>query len=91
MNLPPAVRVATSAIVFAGAIAAGYGLGLRFGRSRNAALGGAAALGAASGAAVYALNSCVPEVAAIELHNYVAGNDNPKVVKKEEVERIAKK
>lgn len=52
------------AIVFAGAIA-GYGLGLRFGQSRNTALGGAAAFGAVIEAAVYALNACVPEVAAV--------------------------
>ena len=49
------------------------------------------ALGAAGGAAVYALNACVPEVAAVELHNYVAGNDDPKAVKKEDIEGIAKK
>ncbi|KAL4010682.1 hypothetical protein IC575_027693 [Cucumis melo] len=89
--LPPPLRLATSAIVVAGAVAAGYGLGLRFGKSRNAALGGAAALAAASGAAVYSLNSCVPEVAAVDLHNYVAGFDDPKNVKKEEIESIATK
>ncbi|XP_062086719.1 protein TIC110, chloroplastic [Humulus lupulus] len=87
----PPVRLATSAIIVAGAVAAGYGLGFRFGQSRNAALGGAVALGAASGAAAYALNACVPEVAAVELHNYVAGSDDPKAVKKEEIEAIAKK
>ncbi|CAK9326902.1 unnamed protein product [Citrullus colocynthis] len=89
--IPPPLRLATSAIVVAGAVAAGYGLGLRFGKSRNAALGGAAALAAASGAAVYSLNSCVPEVAAVDLHNYVAGFDDPKNVKKEEIESIATK
>lgn len=89
--LPPSLRLATSAIVVAGAVAAGYGLGLQFGKSRNAALGGAAALAAASGAAVYSLNSCVPEVAAVDLHNYVAEFDDPKNVKKEEIENIATK
>ncbi|KAL5582894.1 hypothetical protein UlMin_015336 [Ulmus minor] len=90
-KLSPPLRLASSAIIFAGAIAAGYGLGSRFGQTRNAALGGAVALGAAGGAAVYALNACVPEVAAVELHNYVAGNDDPKAVKKEDIEGIAKK
>ncbi|KAF4387446.1 hypothetical protein F8388_011594 [Cannabis sativa] len=90
-KLSPPVRLATSAILVAGAVAAGYGLGFRFGQSRNAALGGAVALGAAGGAAAYALNACVPEVAAVELHNYVAGSDDPKAVKKEEIEAIAKK
>lgn len=89
--LSPPLRLATSAIVVAGAVAAGYGLGLRFGKSRNAALGGAAALAAASGAAVYSLNSCVPDVAAVDLHNYVAGFDDPANVKKEEIESIAAK
>lgn len=72
-------------------MAAGYGLGLRLSKSQNAAFGGAAVLGAASGAAAYALNSCAPEVAAIDLHNYVAGVDDPKAVKKEDIEDIARK
>ncbi|PON41852.1 Protein TIC [Parasponia andersonii] len=90
-KLTPPLRLASSAILLAGAVAAGYGLGFRFGQTRNAALGGAVALGAAGGAAAYALNSCVPEVAAVELHNYVAGSDDPRAVKKEEIEDIAKK
>ncbi|KAM1653453.1 hypothetical protein ACFX15_005663 [Malus domestica] len=90
-KLTPPLRIVTSAIVFAGAVAAGYGLGLRLGKSQNAAYGGAAVLGAAGGAAVYALNSCAPEVAAVNLHNYVAGLDDPKAVKKEDIEGIARK
>ncbi|KAM1553063.1 hypothetical protein PS1_005832 [Malus domestica] len=90
-KLSPPLRIVTSAIVFAGAVAAGYGLGLRLGKSQNAAYGGAAVLGAAGGAAVYALNSCAPEVAAVNLHNYVAGLDDPKAVKKEDIEGIARK
>lgn len=39
-------------------------------------LAGAAALGAAGGAAVYALGSSVPEAAAVNLHNFVAGCDD---------------
>lgn len=90
-NLSPPVRLASSAIILAGAVAAGYGLGLRFGKSQNLALGGAAAMAAAGGGAVYAMNSCVPEVAATDLHNYLAGFDDPKAVKKEDIEQIAKR
>ena len=49
------------------------------------------AFGAAGGAAAYALNACVPEVASVSLHNYVAGCDDPGAVKKEDIEEIAKK
>ncbi|KAF3454828.1 hypothetical protein FNV43_RR05276 [Rhamnella rubrinervis] len=90
-KLSPPLRLVSSAVIFAGAVAAGYGLGLRFGQTRNAALGGAAVLGAAGGAAVYALNASAPEVAAVELHNYVAGSDDPSAVKKEDIGVIAKK
>ncbi|KAJ6291279.1 hypothetical protein OIU76_023357 [Salix suchowensis] len=61
-NLSPPLRLASSAIILAGALAAGYGLGTKFGGgSRNLALGGAAVAGAAGGAVVFALNSAVPE------------------------------
>ncbi|KAK3024369.1 hypothetical protein RJ639_043273 [Escallonia herrerae] len=89
--MSPPVRLASSVIVFAGAVAAGYGLGLRFGGSRSAGLGGAVALGAAGAGAAYALNSSVPEVAAVSLHNYVAGFDDPAALKKEDIESIANK
>ncbi|XP_073112675.1 protein TIC110, chloroplastic [Elaeis guineensis] len=89
--LPPPAMVASSVVIAAAALAAGYGLGLRFGGSRVAGLGGAAALGAASGAVVYALNSSVPEVAAVNLHNLVASYDDPTAVSKEDVEAVAKK
>jgi len=55
------------------------------------ALGGAAVAGAAGGAVVFSLNSAVPEIAAINLHNYVSGFDDPTKVSKEEIEGIAKK
>ncbi|XP_022729007.1 protein TIC110, chloroplastic isoform X2 [Durio zibethinus] len=90
-KLSPPLRLATSAVILAGALAAGYGLGLRFGGNRNAALGGAAILGAAGGAAAYALNAAVPEVAAVSLHNYVAARDGPEAIKREDIENIAKK
>uniref|UniRef100_A0A2P2LUT4 Uncharacterized protein MANES_18G141000 n=1 Tax=Rhizophora mucronata TaxID=61149 RepID=A0A2P2LUT4_RHIMU len=48
-------------------------------------------MGAAGGAMAYALNCSVPEVAATSLHNYVVGCDDPKAVKKEDIEQIAKK
>ncbi|KAI3678567.1 hypothetical protein L6452_37863 [Arctium lappa] len=87
-SMSPAVRLASSVVVVAGAVAAGYGLGLRIGGNRNASLGGAVVLGAAGAGAVYALNSSVPEVAAVSLHNYVAGSD-PGNLKKEDIENIA--
>ncbi|RDX74698.1 Protein TIC110, chloroplastic [Mucuna pruriens] len=90
-KLSPPARLATSAIIVAGAVAAGYGLGSRFGGSRYAALGGAVALGAAGGAAAYALNASAPQVAAVSLHNYVAAFDDPSKLKKEEIEAIASK
>ncbi|XP_050368674.1 protein TIC110, chloroplastic [Argentina anserina] len=90
-KLSPPLRLVTSVIVFAGAVAAGYGIGLRVGKTQNTALGGAVVFGAAGGAAVYALNASAPAVAAVDLHNYVAGRDDPRLVKKEEIEGIAKK
>nr|XP_034921321.1 protein TIC110, chloroplastic-like isoform X1 [Populus alba] len=91
-NLSPTLRLASSAVILAGALAAGYGLGIKFGgSSRNLALGGAAVAGAAGGAVVFSLNSAVPDIAAINLHNYVSGFDDPTKVSKEEIEGIAKK
>lgn len=81
----------SSAVLVAAALAAGFGLGSRFGGSRAAALGGAAVLGAASGAAVFALNSIAPEVASVSLHNLVAGSDDPMELRKEDVDGVAKK
>jgi hypothetical protein len=87
--MTPPVRLATSAVVLAASLATGYGLGLRLAGSRNIAFGGAAVAGAAGGAVVYALNSAVPEVAAISLHNYVAEFEDPASVTKDDVEKIA--
>ncbi|KAK7843461.1 protein tic110 [Quercus suber] len=92
-SLSPPVRLASSALLIGAAIAAGYGLGSRFGKAQGnvATVGGAAALGAAAAAAAYAVSAAVPDVAAADLHNYVAGCDDPKVVNKDDIERIAKK
>lgn len=90
-KLSPPARLATSAVIVAGAVAAGYGLGSRFSGNRYAALGGAIALGAAGGAAAYALNASAPQVAAVNLHNYVAAFDDPSKLKKEEIDAIASK
>ncbi|GJM91094.1 hypothetical protein PR202_ga07435 [Eleusine coracana subsp. coracana] len=90
--LPPAARTAAELAVAAAAVAAGYGIGLRAGGgSRVAAVAGAAVLGAASVAGAAAVNSVVPEVAAVGLHNYVAGHDDPSQLEKDEVEAIANK
>lgn len=88
-KMTPPVRLATSAVVLAASLAAGYGLGLRLAGSKSIALGGAAVAGAAGGAVVYAMNSAVPEVAAIGLHNYVAEFEDPASVTKEDIEKIA--
>lgn len=88
-SLSPPVRLASSVLIFAGAVAAGYGLGFRLG-GKNAGLGGAVAIGATGAGAAYVLNSSVPEVAALSLHNYVAGSD-PGALKKEDIDGIASK
>ncbi|KAF0908456.1 hypothetical protein E2562_025423 [Oryza meyeriana var. granulata] len=61
------------------------------GGSRAVAVAGAAVFGAASVAGVAAVNSVVPEVAAVGLHNYVAGCDDPNKLESGEVEAIASK
>ncbi|KAM0854929.1 hypothetical protein ACQ4PT_050107 [Festuca glaucescens] len=91
-SLPPAARTAAELAVAAAAVAAGYGIGLRLGGgSRAAAYAGAAVLGAASVAGAVAVNSIVPEVAAVGLHNYVAGYDDPTKLETSQVEAIANK
>ncbi|XP_074295141.1 protein TIC110, chloroplastic-like [Silene latifolia] len=76
-TMSPPVRLAASSLVVAAALAAGFGVGSRFGGSRNAAIGGAVVLGGAAAAAAYSVNSCAPEVAAVNLHNYVASSQDP--------------
>ncbi|CAI9107113.1 OLC1v1006401C1 [Oldenlandia corymbosa var. corymbosa] len=90
-TMSPPVRIVSSALVFSVAVAAGYGLGSKFGGSRNVAFAGAAAAGAAGAGLAYAMNSCVPEVASATLHNYVADIDDPEALKKEDIEAIANK
>lgn len=88
-SMSPAVRLGTSVVVVAGALAAGYGLGLKLGgNNKTAGVGGAVVLGVAGAGAAYVANSSVPEIAAVSLHNYVAGSD-PGSVKKEDIESIA--
>lgn len=89
--MSPPVRIASAVLVVAAAAAAGYGVGSRFGGFRNAGLGGAVVFGAAGAGAAYAMNSCVPDVAAANLHNYVVGCGDPGSVKKEDIEAIANK
>ncbi|KAF0933925.1 hypothetical protein E2562_020839 [Oryza meyeriana var. granulata] len=87
--LPPAARTAAE---LAAAVAAGYGIRLRAGGgSRAVAVVGAVVFGAASMAGAAAVNSVVPEVAAVGLHNYVAGCDDPNMLESGEVEAIASK
>ncbi|KAJ7959914.1 TIC110 protein, chloroplastic [Quillaja saponaria] len=90
-KLSPPVRLASSAIIIAGAVAAGYGLGTRFGGSRNAALGGAVALGAVGRGYYLCLDCLCSTSCRSEFNNHVAGVDDPAAVKKEGIEGIAKK
>lgn len=90
-SLSPPVRLAASAILVAGAFAAGYKLGSRFGENQTAALSGAVILGAAGGAAAYVVRFSVPEVAAVDLHNYVASFNDVGAVKREDIDQIASK
>ncbi|XP_026412654.1 protein TIC110, chloroplastic-like [Papaver somniferum] len=91
-SLSPPVRLVSSIALVAGALAAGYGLGFRFGGgNKNIGIAGAVALGAAGGAAVYALNSSVPEVAAVNLHNFVASCEDPLDLNSEAIDGIAKR
>ncbi|KAM0854931.1 hypothetical protein ACQ4PT_050108 [Festuca glaucescens] len=90
--LPPVARAALELAVVAAAATAGYTLGTRYGGgSRTASVAGAAVLGAAGLAGAAAVNSVVPEVAAVGLHNYVAGRDDPTELEAAEVEAIASK
>ncbi|KAI3994230.1 hypothetical protein MKX01_012487 [Papaver californicum] len=91
-SLSPPVRLVSSIALVSAALAAGYGLGFRFGGgNKNIGIAGAVALGSASGAAVYALNSSVPEVAAVNLHNFVASCEDPLDLNREVIEGIAKR
>ncbi|KAK2386625.1 protein TIC110, chloroplastic [Trifolium repens] len=88
-KLSPPLRLATSAVVIAGSVTAGFSLGSKFVGSRNAAIGGAVALGVAGGAAAYALNAAAPQVAAVNLHNFVSGLDDPSMLKNKDIDEIA--
>ncbi|KAL5231400.1 hypothetical protein ABZP36_030176 [Zizania latifolia] len=91
-SLPPAARTAAELAVAAAAVVAGYGIGLRAGGgSRAVAVAGAAVLGAASVAGAAVVNSIVPEVAAVGLHNYVADCDDPTKLESGEVEAFVNK
>lgn len=90
-TLPAPARYATCIAIVAGALAAGYALGAGTKGTRTAAVGGALALGAAGGATAYVLNSAAPAIAAVQLHNALVNLDDPKSLKREEVDAIVKK
>ncbi|KAH9605717.1 hypothetical protein KSS87_007724 [Heliosperma pusillum] len=87
-TMTPPVRLAASSLIVAAALAAGFGIGSRFGGSRNAAVGGAVVLGGAAAAAAYSVSSCAPEVAAVNLHNYVASSQDPLLLDKDYIMSI---
>ncbi|XP_031483348.1 protein TIC110, chloroplastic [Nymphaea colorata] len=89
--VPLTARYAGSAVVVAGALAAGYALGFRIKGTQVAAVGGAVALGAVGGAAAFVVNSAAPGVAAVNLHNKVAACDDPELLNKEEIEELARR
>ncbi|KAI4385245.1 hypothetical protein MLD38_003296 [Melastoma candidum] len=97
----PTTRLVTSIVFVAGAVAAGYGVGVRIGGGGPkslAAVGGAAVAGAAAGgAAYYAGKAVVPEIAAVELRNHVVaagggiGGSDGAGIKREDIYEIARK
>lgn len=90
-GLPAPARYATSAVVVAGALAAGYLIGGRYKGNQVAAVGGAVALGAVSGAAVVAFNAAAPQVAAVQLRNSLVNHSDPTSVTPAEIDQIAKR
>ncbi|CAN6477977.1 unnamed protein product [Victoria cruziana] len=89
--VPSSVRYAVSALVVVGSLAAGYAIGLRTRGTRATCIGGAVALGLIGGAAVSALNSAVPSAAVVSLHNKVAGCSNLGSLKREDIEKVARR
>lgn len=83
---PKPARVANSVFIATAAAAAGFGLGFWFGKSRIAGIGGAALAWVARSVEVLALNLSVPEVAAADLLNLVAGFDDPAALRKDNVD-----
>ena len=90
-GLPAPARYATSAVIVAGALAAGYALGAKYQGTQTAAVGGAVAFGAVGGATVFALNAAAPHVAAVQLRNTLVNHSDPKSVTPSDVDAIANK
>jgi hypothetical protein len=90
-GLPAPARYASSAVIVAGALAAGYLLGGRYKGTQVAAVGGAVALGAVGGAAVVAFNAAAPQVAAAQLRNELVHHSDPTSVTPAVIDGIAKK
>ncbi|KAG0587880.1 hypothetical protein KC19_2G198400 [Ceratodon purpureus] len=90
-GLPAPARYVSSAVIVAGALAAGYLLGGRYKGTQVAAVGGAVALGAVGGAAVVAFNAAAPQVAAAQLRNELVNHSDPTSVTPDVIDAIAKK
>lgn len=90
-GLPAPARYVSSAVVVAGALAAGYLLGGRYKGTQVAAVGGAVALGAVGSAAVVAFNAAAPQVAAVQLRNSLVNHSDPTSVTPGEIDGIAKR
>ncbi|KAI4383479.1 hypothetical protein MLD38_009313 [Melastoma candidum] len=97
----PTARLVASVVLVAGAVAAGYGVGVRIGGGGPkslAATGGAVVAGAAAGGcAYYAAKAVVPEIASVELRNHVVavgagdGDSDGAGIKREDIDEIARK
>ncbi|KAJ1379951.1 hypothetical protein SESBI_46435 [Sesbania bispinosa] len=81
--------LAPSVTIVVGTVAVAYGSSSRLGRSSNAVLGGATALGAIGGASPYTLNVSSSQYAAASLHNYDVGFNVHSKMKMEDIEAIA--
>ncbi|KAJ7564728.1 hypothetical protein O6H91_02G030900 [Diphasiastrum complanatum] len=90
-HVPATARFVTCAAIVAGAMAAGYAVGVRAKGTKIAAVGGALALGAVGGVAAYSINSAAPQVAAVKLHNALVNNPRPVSLQKQEVDEILSK
>lgn len=90
-SLSAPARYGACAVIVAGALAAGYAVGVTTKGTRTAAFGGALALGVAGGATAYALNSTAPRIAAVTLHNKVVKCGDPTSLNSEDIDSLLHK
>eukprot|EP00252_Welwitschia_mirabilis_P003221 TRINITY_DN13309_c0_g1_i1.p1 TRINITY_DN13309_c0_g1~~TRINITY_DN13309_c0_g1_i1.p1 ORF type:complete len:982 (-),score=224.75 TRINITY_DN13309_c0_g1_i1:486-3431(-) len=81
-------RHGTCLALVAAALAAGYAGGSLVRGTRAASIAGAVALGLASSAAAFVVNSAASRVAAVKLHNKVVSSANASLLTRDDVESI---